>query len=88
MPQIRHEPLNGGFAYIRAASAIWDAGTPVIFSAYARSYFSTTASHSSKPSVRSSMNDASARPSSSMTFAIAFSSATSVPGRSRIHRSA
>ena len=33
MPQIRHEPLNGGFAYMRAASAICDAGTPVIFSA-------------------------------------------------------
>ena len=88
MPQIRQEPANGGRAYQRAAWAMSAAGTPVIASARSSVNSARDARQSSKPSVRAPTKSRFARPSSRMTRAIALNSATSVPGRGWMKRSA
>ena len=88
MPQTRHEPAKAGFAYQRAARAMSSAGTPATRAASSRVKRASEARQASNPSVRAWTNSSFARPSSRITRAIALKSATSVPGRGWIQRSA
>ena len=88
MPQIRQEPAKGGRAYHRAARAMSSAGTPVTRDACSSVNGASDSRHASNPSVRAPMNALAASPSSRITRDIALKSATSVPGRCWIQRSA
>ena len=88
MPQIRQEPAKGGRAYQRAARAMSSAGTPVTRDACSSVNGASDSRHASNPSVRAPMNAWAASPSSRITRDIALKSATSVPGRCWIQRSA
>ena len=103
MPQMRHEPFlwekgapppsrlpgePAGRAYQRAARAMSSAGTPVTRDACSSVNGASDSRHASNPSVRAPMNALAASPSSRITRDIALKSATSVPGRCWIQRSA
>ena len=69
-------------AYSIAVLIMSEEGIPVIFSASSGLYSSTFLLKISKPSVFSLTNFSLTKPSLMITFAIAFNSQTSVPGRS------